>query len=340
MLNELKDNILIFKESVRSQVLHSPLLQDPDTVDRARKISRHLGFKKIDKIIVGKPDTIIVITPEAVIRMPLNGLSAARCRLNNRMVKDLAATGIVSYVPRFLGEGILDGQRYYCEKRIRGAAIDLPINKIDVPTKAAVDFITEFHKMTVRDIVIDDGNFKRLFGRGFGRLLPCLNVEYKAKLLRIQEDAKRSMAGKTFKTVWHHGDYKIENILFDTRRWSIVGVIDWDLSRKNGIPLLDIFYLLAYNEYTLTRRGVMDVFRRRFLSAEFSCHEKAMIARYMDSLGLSDDFIEPMLVMFFLHHVTARFGQELNGIKSQANKGFLADIESVIDTLCGKLVHN
>ena len=50
--------------------------------------------------------------------------------------------------------------------------------------------------------------------------------------------------GKNLKSVLVHGDFWLGNVLFDDEG-SISGVIDWEWSRENGLPLLDAMHLLA-----------------------------------------------------------------------------------------------
>ena len=301
MLNTIKDNLLLKKESLKSRLFSSyksPL---------ADRLIRHLGLKDVERVIHGKPDALIVLTKDSVIRMPLDRLSAVRCRVNSRALKALMRTSIAEFVPDVLEGGIFEGRLYYREERLSGVAIDLPLSKMDEMVVKAADFITKFHQETARDIVINDANFKRLFGREFTRLYPYLNDDYREKLARIEDKVKKAVIGKPLKTVWFHGDYKIENVLFDTKTWQIKGIIDWDLSRKVGLPLLDIFYLLAYKE-TLAKKSVVDVFTERFSKQDFTAFEKEIIEKHITSLAISTEFIEPLVVMFWINHVGLRYG--------------------------------
>lgn len=322
---------MLFKDSVRSGILQSPFLQSSHLTHKAKRVIDHLGLKGINRIVIGKPNTLILITSDAVVKVPMDRLSAVRCRLNSIVLKRLAKTSISSFVPRLIDKKTFDGQLCYCETRIFGAAIDIPISKIDRLIIKAADFISGFHKETAHDIIVNEKNFKKLFGRGFDRLFPHLDDEYKTKLLRIKTNIKQKVIGKPFKTVWSHGDYKIENILFDTKTWRIKGVIDWDMSRKEGLPLLDILYLIIYGKYTLTRKETIDVFKNQFLDTDLGSAEKETIAQYLDFLDLPEDLIQPMLVMFFLQHITVRFGQTLMEGLPRANEQFRAHICDIVD---------
>jgi len=296
---------MLLKESAKSQLSNR---QATGRFPIADALIRHLGLKNVQRVIHGKPNTIVIVARDTVIRIPLDRLSEARCRINKTMLKKLAKTSIVSSVPRLLSEGKFQDHAYYCEERLPGLALDIPISRMDELVSKAADFITKFHQETSREIVIDESNFKRLFGREFKRLYPYLNNEYRAKLENIENGLKSELLGKKFKTVWFHGDYKVENVLFDPKTWQISGVIDWDLSREEGLPLLDIFYLLAYNDSSLvSKNSVTDIIKNRYLKGKFTMVEKDIISLYINSLGIGEKFIKPLVIMFWLNHVVIRY---------------------------------
>lgn len=327
MIKMLKDNLLLTKESLKTRLFnnHRPPL--------AGNIIRHLGLKSVEKVICGKPNTLIIITKNLVIRIPLDRLSMARCRLNKIMLKRLNKTDISQYVPYFVENSRLDGQDYYCEERLNGAAIGIPLAKMDDLTVKAADFITGFHLETAKDIVINESYFKRLVSRELKKLSSYLCEEYKIKLLQIESLLKKQLFGKRFKTVWFQGDYKIENILFDTKRWQIKGIIDWDLSRKEGLPLLDILFLLAYQETIVIEKGVVTIFKNRFLNTDFNSFEKEVISKYLSTIKISEEFIRPMLIMFWLNHIVHRYRSLLSIDFPTRNEWMHEKVYNIIDTI-------
>lgn len=308
MINTIKDNLMLWRGSVRAWIQNNYRI---DKFPIAEGIIKHLNLKNVERVFFGRPNTLILISTYEVTRIPLDRLSIVRCRLNYLMLKKLTGTNIASYAPKALGAGKFGKWPYYSESRLAGVAIDLPVSRMDEMVAKAADFITKFHKETARGIVINEINFKRLFGRDFARLMPYLNDEYRAKLARIEEMLKRQLMGKPFKTVWFHGDYKIENVLFDTNNWKIKGIIDWDLSRIQGLPLLDIFYLLIYGDYTMSKENVTNIFQSRLLDMNLSDKEIEFINSYLQIMGLSKAFLKPILIMFWINHVSQRYRQQL-----------------------------
>jgi hypothetical protein len=330
---KINDQLLLLKESLKSRISNNPISKRSHPIfGLAQKIAHKAGAGKIEKIIDGKPNSYVIVTGNMVIRIPLDEFTKARYLLNRVMLKDLESTRIADLTPRFLSEGEIDGYAYFCEERLPGLGLDLPLGKMDEMVRKAADFITRFNQETAQEITLDERNFKRLISRLFNRMEEHVETGYRAKLKKIEEEIKIRVIGKPFITVWQHGDYKIENVLFDTVNWDIKGVIDWDLSDRAGLPLLDIFYLLLYKESLERRREIAEIFKGRFLKLDLSDYENRIIKDNLAALRLSGEFIKPLLVCFWLHHIAVRYQQALVNFRSD-KAWFGRNIYSVLDAL-------
>lgn len=299
------------------------------------KIAKHCGVSLVDRIIIGKPRTAIIIASDRVIRMPLDKLSAIRCRQGKRTLARLAGMGQAGYAPRFLGSGAIYGQEYSVESRIAGECISPKDKRINILTRKAAELICEFHRNTAKDVLVNEIAYRRLFKREFSRLASRVNQEYKEKLAYIESRLAQNVLGVEFRTVWMHGDYKIENVLMDGVTAKINGIIDWDLSKNMGLPLLDIFYLLFYNESVLTGKSVLQIFLNRFSLDDFTGYEKDIIDNYLVKIKLSAGNVAPMLIMFFLHHTTQRYGQMFADSPSFKDKWLRDEVYAGIDHIMG-----
>lgn len=339
-LAEAKDKTWIFKESLKSKVLDSPLLNKLEAKSfNFSMLIRALGLKKIKKVINGKPNSIIMIADEMVVRVPLDKLTATRYRLSAKILRKLQSTSIAAFVPRILETGKFQNYTYYCEEKLPGLAIDIPISKMDAMVSKAADFITKFHQKTASNIIINELYFKRLIGREFERLYPYLEGTYKAKLQQIEKFLKKQLICKTFKTVWFHGDFNIENTLFDTKTWNLKGVIDWDLSREEGLPFLDIFYLLTYKNSLIAKESISITFKEKLLELNLSVQDKEIINRYSTSLNISEYFVVPLLIMFWINHITQRYRQQLTNNALQQQGGWRNEnVYSVMDAILSLLM--
>lgn len=317
----LKNNVINFRTFIKYKLQQSPLMNyfQPayavvawkDGIKREifiETLIKKINLNDANRIIIGKPNTIIILFDSLVMKLPLDALSKTRCRINKKILNSLNKTYMAAYVPRILKEEAFMGYSFYCESRLSGVAIDIPIKKMNVLVLKASDFLIRFHQKTAKNIIIDEKNFKKLFSRDFSRISSHVNNEYRIKIKLIEEALKKEIIGSSFKTVWSHGDYKVENVLFNSNADKVVGVIDWDLSRNEGLPFLDIFYLLLYKEGLVTKNDIRHIFNDRFLKMQFNPFERKVIDAYMRSIQVPDKFIKPMLIMFYLHHIVHRFG--------------------------------
>lgn len=331
---EFKDSFILFKESIKSKIADNLFSRNCNpTMPLVRKITKRLGIKRIEKIINGKPKSYVIVADNMVIRIPLDKQTTARYRLNKIMLKKLAQTEIADFVPRFIEEGKVENYNYYCEEKLSGSALDVPLSKMDGMVKSAADFITNFHRETAQKITLNEKNFKRLFSRSINKLSGYLEKEYKEKLAKIEDNLKKQLLGITFVTVWQHGDYKIENILFNTFNWEIKGIIDWDLSEKEGLPLLDIFYLLLYKDSLETQDAISYIFKNRFLVLNLLNSENKIITNYLGTLKIPKYCLKSMLIMFWFQHITKRYHDRLINKNAFQEEWFRENIYNVINVI-------
>lgn len=293
------------------------------------------GFKNenIFEIIAGNPNTAVIIAKTQVIRVPLDTLSKIRCKINRLNLLRMQDSAFNTYVPRILKEASLGGYRCYSETKHHGLIVDRPIKKLAFLTREAVEYITKFHAQTACGIVIDTPHFQRLFSREFSRLTPHLEAPYQQKLKAIKELLQSNLMNAPFKTVWQHGDYKIENIFFAPGSLRLKTVIDWDLARREGLPLLDALYLLIYADNLKTKEWISTIFRERFLKENFKHVEKEAINAYMSALGIPMRYVRPLMVMFWITHIASRYGKLLQDESEQKEKFMSENVYRTIDSI-------
>lgn len=302
----ISDNIdrwRIIKDTIKNKLKRRLFCHDSAIID---KIIRHNNIKGSYSIVHGNPNTIIIISDTLVVRIPMDPLGEARCNLGKMMLQNLENTSIAAYTPKFLNKEVADNYRVYYESRMPGYSIDIPLRKMDWLVKKAADLIGGFHKVTSKEIRIDDDNYGRLIGHDFRVLKKFLPEDWHNLLGRVEKKIYRQVIGKVIKTVWSHGDFKIENVLFDIRKWEITGIIDWDLSKRQGLPLLDIIYLLIYKESLMTRKHITSILEGRYLGCRFNSFEEAVITEYLKVIDLDDSLIRPLMVLFWMNHLSQR----------------------------------
>jgi hypothetical protein len=95
----LNDSWMLLKETIKSSMFQNPFLNRSIFV---KDIIKDLKIKKVKRVFKGKPNCLIVITRDQVIRIPLDELSVARCQNNKEILMILSATPFAEFVPKFL----------------------------------------------------------------------------------------------------------------------------------------------------------------------------------------------------------------------------------------------
>jgi hypothetical protein len=118
---------------------------------------------------------------------------------------------------------------------------------------------------------------------------------YSACLERLEQ----RVVGRVFPIVPTHGDFWINNLMWDSRRGEISGILDWDRGQAQGLPLLDLFQLLfqrTHYLYSLHSRWSL----RRTLGAGFPGREGRMIRAHAARFELSEEQIEDLFCRYWL----------------------------------------
>ena len=84
------------------------------------------------------------------------------------------------------------------------------------------------------------------------------------------------------------------------------------------------------------RRTIGEIFINRFVLKKFNDFENRIINKYKELMGLSDDFIEVAIILFWINNIARRFRQTvINGNKQNSvwyEKSFL-NVINVIETI-------
>lgn len=245
---------------------------------------------------------------ERIIVLPIIQTALVRRRHEAETLRALRQSGlpIAKLVPEFLVEGSLDGQPYFVQAEIPGISIDRPIRKLDDLTEKATRLLIAFHRSTSTTHTLDEKTFQRFFARSLAALVIDLGPMHEALIYRIEERIRLHLLGLPFKTVWMHGDFKIENLLFDPISFEIRGVIDWDLSQRDGLPLLDLVYLLLFNRKLRTGQSMGSLVTEVLLPLQLLDAERQLMSEYVAALQLSPEVIHVLLGFFWIHHLTLR----------------------------------
>lgn len=261
-----------------------------------------------------------------IVIFPLTETVLARLRDEASVLKDLHAGNlrIRPLVPEYCLEGEVLGQKYLVQQEIPGTSIDAPVSSLDKMTWRALQVLTDFHCETLQEVVLHDELFRTLFSNPLHRVAQKLGPASAPSLQRIEGNLRSKLAGKRFRTVWMHGDYKIENLMFEPKSLQVSGIIDWDLSQKVGLPLLDLLYLIAYNRVIREGREIEEIFLDNIMPGNLSAFEQAARDEYIGKTGMDAVFADTLTAMFWIYHVAFRI---------EIDSGAIGSMEKMFRTL-------
>jgi len=245
---------------------------------------------------------------DVVAVLPLQPSVLERRRHEAAILTRLASLpGAVSaVVPRMVAHGELHGQPYHVISELHGRAIDSPVPGLAEATGEACTWLAAFQGLTATERLVTPEVFAEFFGHPLERAAQMLGGETPAIARRIRARLEPDLLGRRIRTVWTHGDFKIENVLFDPATGRIQGVIDWDLSDAQGLPLIDLLYLLAYNRQLRSGERFDAVYFDGFLPARATAEEQALIAHYRARVAIDPATLPALAVMLWAHHVGRR----------------------------------
>jgi hypothetical protein len=207
--------------------------------------------------------------------------------------------------PKLLRIMQIDGTHCFVLTSLPGATLDQNVSELEAVTDAAFQFLVSFHKETVQSTFMDSCVFDSLFAALFesARQRNPLQVQELSTLEGLVRDRA---IGELLPNVWMHGDFKVENVMYNRKTLALSGVIDWELSRCPGLPLLDLHYLHIYNRIILGDNWIEAV-RAVCLRGQYHELERRRYARYLVDVQLREEWIPFLNVMFLIHHLGCRF---------------------------------
>ncbi|GJL69854.1 MAG: hypothetical protein NPIRA06_24890 [Nitrospirales bacterium] len=206
------------------------------------------------QVYVGTANTLVGKIPGRIVRFPLGDESLIRCRNNYETLQAIQGNCPVA-IPAPYDPGYFGDLRYFAESKLPG---DEPTGertwawKTDMMTAQAFRFLLQLHQATAQKVMLDDVLFERLVGASLTHLRRYCQGTDKDIVDQIEVLLKKRLLGKDTVLVRTHGDFKRTNLLVN-KSGEVVGLIDWDLSREMGFPLMDLLWYLSY-EVSLNER--------------------------------------------------------------------------------------
>lgn len=233
----------------------------------------------------------------------------------------------------YLGESVSKGWyknvEYIVYRKLPGVFVDAYFNKFNRAERSAFNMLVNIADMSKLCVTISQDKYIELTDSWFNTLKECKknNTEFLTYVDNLKGNIFTTIENEVVNLVLFHGDYKIENLLFNSRDYSIEGVIDWDLSEKISFPGLDLIYLIIYSRRIKENKSFIEVCEDVFQREGFSEHDLSLINEYSQIYKISNKMINALCALFVVHHYSCRercdfssewFGGILDAILSQS----------------------
>ncbi len=274
---------------------------------------------------LANPGKCFVAAADAQSEVPLITVVPTRADTIARRRTELAALGslkaaglpIAKLLPRVARE-VDHGRRPVFEyENFAGTTIDLPNSHFDACLERAFRALCEFNRSSFACRQLRAEELQALVTRPL-TLAAERYPEARDAAHRLRIALEKSLLGANCPLVWQHGDYKLENLVFDNADRRVLGIIDWELASPCGLALVDLLYLLGYAEITLgAEQDILPVMRNRMLAGRWGQGSNALLEAYVREFPEVIPFKNVCMGLFLAHHVANRFTYDPRDLNSQ-----------------------
>jgi O-antigen/teichoic acid export membrane protein len=266
--------------------------------------------------------TVIMIgpqeqTPKAALKLPKTQYAAASLRQATSVLTSLHGDPRLgewsALLPRILAQGEIAGQPYVVEQMLPGVEASRlfsdPAHCQQIQATAAAA-IGEFHCRTAVSAVVDAKMLKHWIDeplhliRRVNATLPNAARNLEA-IDRLAIELRQALAGRTLSLSWIHGDFGPGNILVTPDGSRLTGVVDWELSRPDEPPFLDLLQLLIATRMLVQRREMGSIVKELLNDTAWTPHERALLDAAQAELPGDKIDTRTLALLCWLRHVAS-----------------------------------
>ena len=253
---------------------------------------------------------------EIVVVLPLDQRSASRRIKELEMIRYLQTlpARVSRRIPDAYGPRVVEGCLYFPIQALPGMSAELAFPGLARATRNAAGFLLDLGIASRSRIELDEERYQELFGNLFTEAKKRIDI-FEGLLDSLEAGVRTLLSGKALNKVFMHGDFKMENLILDRNSLEINGVIDWELAEKEGLPLLDLLYLITYNKIMVAGIDEFAAIRLFLLEDKFTDEDQQLLDLYKEQLDIDGPLYEALLVMFIVHHLGIRWKIDLKQVK-------------------------
>jgi O-antigen/teichoic acid export membrane protein len=280
--------------------------------------------------------------PAALLKLPLSDAAAISAQNQTVAFETICSfpqlTRLQSLLPGQISRGVVSGQPYLIEKMLPGLdgrrAIVDPADRQRIQTDAIAS-ITSLHVATASLAFTDAALLDRWVIRpleqisriisplpGGGKLIPKAN--------QMAADLTEALSGRQIALSWVHGDFVPGNILVSPQTHLVTGIVDWELSHPNELPLLDVVQWILAARREIQNEEFGQLIRDLLGEQNFTAEERRLVKLNQEQLPGEVLEFQTTLLLFWLEHIHANLTKS-----TRYNRHWLWIYRNIIPVLDG-----
>lgn len=275
------------------------------------------------------------LSQDIVLRIPLSGLADSLLQHAWQTVEALRdqVHCLRSLVPEPIAQGEVYGLPYYAEAKCVGVTARQFLGKKPVSPKMLEqlsDLLLQFNRATMDGALVDECFLMESVETRFREIslrVPALSDKLRETFFRVADEFRAVSVPQ----VWVHGDFTAKNVLCEPNSGAPVAIIDWDGSRRCGLPLNDLLHFTLSTHRYRERLSIGDVTVRALKGTIFTAGEQRLIERYQQSLDIERNLVKPLLVIDWANCVAGRLQEfDQNPTNAWLHSNLFEPIEEIL----------
>jgi hypothetical protein len=128
-----------------------------------------------------------------------------------------------------------------------------------------------------------------------------LPADLAQRLQEVWRQTVRTLEDVSIPSVPQHGDCKLENVLGDPQRIQHLRLLDWELWKQDGLPLLDLLHLLLSRRRRDQGVSIGGSICRWLLVGELDDWEKRLLDE--QAQGLDRRYVAALPLLYWLERI-------------------------------------
>jgi O-antigen/teichoic acid export membrane protein/aminoglycoside phosphotransferase len=281
----------------------------------ARRIAADAGVPGEPRAIRTDSDVVVFLTAgETPVAVKIAGTEAGAAALTAQrealaaLAAEPALNGFRALLPEVLGHGTLDGSRYVVERALPGVDGRALVRRgpAHAVRTAAAHAMDDLYRATERTVTVDARLLCRLLDDRIATIRGAHSSDVGDRLGALRIELAEALLGRRVVVARTHGDLWLGNVLFDPDTRTPTGIVDWEASRAEDLPAVDVAHLVLATRCDAQGRDLGRVVCALLDGDErLGSEERSLIEPHLEDRI----YMRDLVLMAWLQHVSQRLTQ-------------------------------